>query len=414
MYQNKNLPESLLTVVEKWSNSCKDFYLGPENIFLYQGRKIKYLSNPDIPEEKGTWFAASGNFDSGIIPELTREQIEEIALCLAKYFRPYRWSITLDYHCNFTCSMCPFHGGGYESDFNEDYWKRRMSQKRVFPKDEAFDIIDVIAGNGITQLNLGTVGELFLYPYWREVANYAHKKEMELGTITNGSMINDELCKSMKEVGIVNVRVSLDALTYETYSKVRSSIRKNFETAVNAPLLLKKHGFTVNVHFVKVQENIHEAKDFLEYWKGTDVDSISMANQLVYHERVTTDKPLSMDANPQYESASGRDEFIHGICSKYGNFITQLNGNVVGCCEMTALYLDDDPGGLPVLNFKNDSFDQCIESLKGLIMDKKSPLLSVCWKCPLYTLFTEEETVPGWRVYRTKERETWVRLGTSK
>lgn len=409
MYKHRNLPNSLEPVVQKWSKEKENFYIGPENIFYFKGKKINYLENPDIPLENGTWYAASNNYDFKKIPELSHKQIEDIAIELAKHFRPKRWSLTLDYRCNYNCTMCPFHGEGYhDSNDSGDYWKQRKSQRRVFPKEEAFMIIDIIHHNNVKQLNLGTVGELFLYPFWKDVALYASEKGMRLGTITNGSLIDEDMCKTMKEVGIKDVRISLDALTYKTYSKVRKTTERNFNAAINAPLLLKKYGFNVNIHFVRQQENIHEADDFLKLWKANSVDSISIANQLVYHDGVSSDKIVHSEYTKS--KLNGKEEFIHGICAKYGNFITLLNGNVVGCCEMTALYKDGDNSlNLPVLNFKEHTFDNCVEELNNLMVRHDSSLLGVCKHCPLYTLFITEETFGEWVVYRSRERETWVR-----
>lgn len=224
---------------------------------------MQYKGDFCIDKRAGAWFARNYDLNQpGKIPELSLKQIEDIATHLINFFIPKSWAIILDYRCNYKCPMCPFQGQGYSGD----YWVERTSQKRIVSKEEAFAIIDKLAYNNVKRVTLTSPGELFLYPYWEEVSKYAVSKGLIVSTITNGSMIDAEMCERMKAVGITEVSVSLDALSQDIYEKVRSSNKKHYEAAVNAPLLLKKTGFRVNTHFVRQTENLKEKDEFIKYW----------------------------------------------------------------------------------------------------------------------------------------------------
>jgi sulfatase maturation enzyme AslB (radical SAM superfamily) len=399
MYKDKNLPKSLIPVVEKWKRLNKKFYIDPRNIFKFNDRNISYLANPDIPTEVGSWYAFNQNIENDDVPSLTKDQIQDIALEMAKHFKIFRWAITVDHHCNYSCPMCPYNGDGFEDKAGQDYWKDRMSQKKTITKEEAFRIIDIVAENGITHINIFSSGELFVYKHWKEVTLYAKNKGMHIAIMTNGSLIDQSLCNSMKEAGIKDVRVSLDALSYKTYSKVRSSKKEFYQSAINAPVLLLDNGFNVNVHFVKQKENIHEAEEFISYWKERGVSSISIANQLVFK-----------DGNSVDIFGDAKDPFIHGMCTRFGVFSNLTNGVVVACCEMTAQYTDITTHGLPEVSILNNSFKQCVETHVGLVSDINSPFRKICSNCPLYTIFVQEEYNGGWKVVKTHDRETWFKL----
>lgn len=393
-YKSKNMPDLLLPVVNKWSKKGMRFYLGPENMFRYQRKNLQFKCNPNIPTTYGSWYVKSIGF-KGNIPDLTKEQFGDIATHLIQYFKPVSWGLIVDYRCNYSCSMCPFQGKGYVGD----YWTDRQSQKRIMPEDEAIQYIDKLAQNKVNRVVLTSPGELFLYPHWERVASYIAEKGLIVTIITNGSLINTQMCQRMIKAGIQEVNVSLDAVSQKIYAQVRSDQLKHYKTAMQAPLLLKKYGFKVRVNFVRQKRNIHEVDEFIKYWKDTEVDFISIGFQTEYHDGFSVDK-----------IGYQKEYFIPGFCSWYGNFVILADGTVTACCMMQTLYKDQESHGLPKMHFLKFPYQDIVKRMNKL-MNKDSPLNPICQKCSMYTIPTSDYyTVDGWKLIRTRGKESWERV----
>ena len=397
MFRERNLPPSLRPVVEAWDRKGIQFYVGPENLFTFKGKKIKYLANPDIPMRPRSWYAATDGVKFDRLPDLTTQQVEDVATHLARDYRPERFVLLVDYRCNYRCPMCPHWGEGYVGD----YWNERESLRRVVPKEEVLADIDKLADNGVQAVCITSPGELFLYPDWREVTSYAAKKGMFVTTITNGSFLDKKTVQDVRDCGIGAISVSLDAVSQPVYAKVRTPSARHYEIAMNAPLLLKEEGLFVSVAFVVQDANRHEKQAFLDHWRSTPVDEIYIGYETEYHDGYSVAK-----------EQLAADEFAHGLCAWWGNYLVQNNGNTTGCCGMTLVYRDDESHGLPRVDFRKNSYDDVMKSMSDLISRPDSPLLETCRNCAMYTLpVTEEEYIGGWAVSRMRGMENWRRYG---
>lgn len=386
MSQSKNVPDKLRPLIERWNGRGKEYHLCPENMYTYKQHKIMYHGGQDLP--MSGWFASNGMVQDYT---LSKVDIEEIQLELLQYYRPTRWTLILDYHCNYQCPMCAFHGNGVAE--KEDYYEERSIQKRVVSKEEAYRRIDCLAEYGIKTLTLTSLGEAILYPYWKEVSKYAHEKGMNLWMITNGSLWTEDIVKVAAELGYTDIRVSLDALSYEVYSEIRSNRRDYYERAMALPELLMKYNITTNVHFVKQKENLHETQAFLDYWKKKEVNSISIANEFVYDGDVVINK-----------FANSKKEYIEGLCTAFGNMQTFPAGDTKCCCGMIP-ELNNEIVKLDVIGC-HKVVDDAIEAMRT----KDSELRKLCRKCALYVPYSDEEIIGNWRVVKTYERETWNKL----
>lgn len=387
MFLESNLPKELKPVVEEWNQEGKEYYLSPENMFLYNGHRIVYSGSQNIPDSG--WFACNGNATKEY--KLSKSEIETIQEKLLCYYKTTRWTIMLDWHCNYTCPMCPFHGEGIVD--KKDYFVDRGGQKRVVSKEEAFEWIDKLFEYGIKTLSIMSLGEIILYPYWKDVSRYAHNKGMDLWTITNGSMWTEELVKEVASLGYTNIRVSLDALTFETYAKIRSNKRNYFDAAMKLPELLMKYGINTNVHFVKQKENQHEVDCFIKYWKEKKVNSISIANEFVYDDDVVINK-----------FAESEKDYIGGMCTAFGNMSTLPNGETVWCCGMNPNR--KETGRRLIVDGCETSINDAVSAMS----DKNSDFRKMCSRCALYVPYSDTEIIDGWKVSRNSERETWIRI----
>lgn len=388
MLQCNNVPEQLQSLIKKWNQQGKEYYLSPDNLFSYNQHKITYHGVEDIPTSG--WVASNGNAGPDYL--LTKKDVEEIESELLKHYKTTRWTLTLDWHCNYQCRMCPYHGDGVAD--KEDYFEDRGGQKKVVSKETAYERIDQLIKYGIKTLSIMSAGEILLYPYWKEVSQYAHTMGgMELWTITNGSLWTEETVKEAASLGYTNIRVSLDALSFDTYAKIRSDRRDYYEKAMRLPELLMRYGINTNVHFVKQKENLHEVQAFIDYWKDKKVDSISIANEFYYDGEIVINK---------FER--GNKEYIDGLCTAFGNMQTLAAGNTECCCGRNP-QLGKNERKLELIGCQS-SIDEAVHEMRT----ENSALRKQCRRCALYVPYNDEEIIDGWRVSRNPERETWIKI----
>ncbi len=386
MFHGENIPKKLQPLIDKWNQEGKRYFLSPDNIFFYNKHRISYHGGHDLPTSG--WFANNEGADAGYL--LTKDDVMEIQRELLQHYQTTRWTLVLDWHCNYQCPMCPYHGDGVLE--KDDYYVDRGGQRRVVSEEEAYERIDKLVEYGVKTLSIMSQGEILLYPYWNEVSRYAHERGMDLWTITNGSLWSEDTVKEAVSLGYKNIRVSLDALSFDTYAQIRSDKKEYYENAMKLPELLMEYGIKTNVHFVKQKENLHEVESFLEYWKKKKVDSISIANEFCYDGEVVVNK-----------FARSQKEYIDGLCMAFGNMQTLADGNTQYCCGMDALMSEKQRK--PVIDGCQVSIHDAIEAMRT----ENSDLRKLCSRCALYVPYNDEEIIGEWKVLRNCERETWIR-----
>lgn len=184
--------------------------------------------------------------------------------------------------CNLRCVMCP-HGLPADQR-DEDY---RKARKISF--DEYKNIIDEGAQIGLKSVNLNGINEPFLNPEILEFIRYAKQQGiLDIMLNTNATLVTEDKIDDILDSGLTRIMFSLDAMTPETYLKVRRS--EKFEMVKNNVLNFinrkNERGLTIpvtRVSFVKTNFNVHEADDFLKFWEDK-VDYIAMQELISYEK----------------------------------------------------------------------------------------------------------------------------------
>jgi len=387
MLQKENVPEKLKSLVERWNKQEKEYYIGPDNLFSYNQHKIVYKGGEDIPLVG--WFARNGNASDKYV--LSKRDVEDISQELLPYYKPSKWTLILDWHCNYQCPMCCYHGDGMADE--EDYYKDRGGQKKVVPKEVAYERIDRLTEYGIKSLSIMSMGEILLYPYWREVSDYAHSKGMDLWTITNGSLWTEDIVQEAAAMGYTDIRVSLDTISYETYRLIRSDKKEYYERAMKLPELLMKYGIKTNVHFVEQKENQDELQNFLEYWKEKKVDSISIAKQFYCMNDTVID----------LYGEAGKD-CIEGLCTAFGNMQTLPDGNTHCCCGRMYEVVREEK------RLEREGCQAIVKDAINNMCNSDSEMRRACRRCSMYVPYNDERVIEGWKIIKNYERETWMKL----
>lgn len=126
---------------------------------------------------------------------------------------------------------------------------------------EAFDIIDQIADSYDPILVL-TGGEPLYRPDFFEIATYAVDKGIKVALATNGTLINEENARRIKDIGIRRVSISLDGSTKETHDQFRG-IEGAFDQALRGARYLQDAGVDVQFNTTISKHNVDEIEDIL-------------------------------------------------------------------------------------------------------------------------------------------------------
>ena len=174
---------------------------------------------------------------------------------------PIRFNIEPTNYCNLHCSMCPRELNrpfGYV-DFN-------LFQKVI---DES-----ILYGKRLI-ITINKDGEPLLHPELPRMIKYAKDKKAayKINFYTNGILLTEPKSLELIKSGLDTIHISIDALTKETYKKIKSSekleiIEQNVKRLIE---LKKKHRSKtplVIVKIIRTPDTEDEIKPFAKKWKG--------------------------------------------------------------------------------------------------------------------------------------------------
>lgn len=120
-----------------------------------------------------------------------------------------------------------------------------------FSIEEAYRIIDDIS-TYVKPVVVLSGGEPLLREDVFDIAKYGTDKGLRMCLATNGTLVNDEICKKIKGSGIRIVSLSLDGASEDVHDDFRNQ-KGAFSGTINAARLFKKHNieFLINSSFTK-------------------------------------------------------------------------------------------------------------------------------------------------------------------
>ncbi len=159
--------------------------------------------------------------------------------------------------CNAKCVFCP-----------RDEMHRRQG---VMDFDLYRKVVDEAAALGITHVREHNYGEPFLDKQLVEKVRYAKSKGIaEVGMISNGSLITEEIARGMIDAGLDAINISVDAAGKEVFESTR--IHLNYDTVIdNIRTLVRLRNESKRTHpklilsFVR-QDNSADEHAFIAEW----------------------------------------------------------------------------------------------------------------------------------------------------
>jgi MoaA/NifB/PqqE/SkfB family radical SAM enzyme len=161
--------------------------------------------------------------------------------------------------CNAKCVFCP-----------RDEMHRRQG---VMSFDLFRKIVDECAELGITHVRVHNYGEPFIDRQLVEKVRYAKQKGIkEVGMISNGSLITDEIARGMIEAGLDAINISVDAGGREVFESTRIGLKYdkvigNIARLVRIRGELGRRRPKLILSFVR-QSNSVDEQAFIEHWKN--------------------------------------------------------------------------------------------------------------------------------------------------
>lgn len=168
------------------------------------------------------------------------------------------WGITA--RCNFVCSHC---------------FSRLDPSGELSPAD-ALRVVDILAGQAVMFLNYGT-GEPLLRSDLFTLTSFAVSRGLKVTMNSNGSLIDAEAARRIREAGFHSVGISIDSAAPAVHDAFR---RKDgsFEKAVRAARFLRGEGVPLTVSSVICRVNHREFPALIALAKELGARTIDLHN----------------------------------------------------------------------------------------------------------------------------------------
>ena len=166
--------------------------------------------------------------------------------------------------CNLECIHCPHPEFKKSSFYDTRHLDPALNARIVEEVRER--------GAGLTQyIRYSSEGEPLVHPKGYEMIEYAVRNSGVFVTLTtNGTIMNEKRTRRLLDSGVHMIDISIDAMTEETYAKVRVKGDLNITRAnvINLLTWIKQSGSPtkVVVSFIEQPQNTHEAEAFRSYW----------------------------------------------------------------------------------------------------------------------------------------------------
>jgi len=177
--------------------------------------------------------------------------------------------------CNLRCVFCP----------------RIKSSKKIGYMDFKLfkKIIDECIGHKkLCELDLHKDGEPLLAPNLLKMIKYAKESGIsnKVAFASNGILLNEKKSKQILESGLDELTISLDAVTNETYKKIKGvaafeTVENNTKRFIEMRNEMGLKEPLVRVKIVYMKDNIHEVNDFVKKWKSI-ADSVPVRVYLTW------------------------------------------------------------------------------------------------------------------------------------
>jgi len=167
--------------------------------------------------------------------------------------------------CNARCIMCPR--------------EKMMRPQGVMDLSLFKRVLDEAIPYGLKQVVLENYGESFCDPGIFEKAKYAKDKGLNVYSVTNASLIDEDACMKVLEC-FDRIRISMYAITKKTYERVHrglifEDVMENVMRLIRFRKLSGRDTPRIEMNYLLLDENAEELEKFLETFDKL-VDAVSV------------------------------------------------------------------------------------------------------------------------------------------
>lgn len=127
---------------------------------------------------------------------------------------------------------------------------------------QAFDVIDTISSYAKPLLIL-TGGEPLFRPDFFDIAHYAISKGLKVAMASNGTLINEEISRKIKEIGIKRVAISLDGPNPDIHDRFRG-LEGSFEASLKGVSNLRDEGIEIQFNTTITNHNVNYLEEIVD------------------------------------------------------------------------------------------------------------------------------------------------------
>jgi radical SAM protein with 4Fe4S-binding SPASM domain len=231
---------------------------------------------------------------------------------------PLHLELEINNYCNLKCAMCHF----------AKYYHNPQKKKNM--DLEMLDLILNQCRGRLPAVLIGSGAESFLHPQINEIIQKFHDAGiMDIIVSTNGIMLTETMIELLVRLNIPRITVSVDAVSQETYAKIRggrlSIIEKNILNLIAAKKKAQKKLPYIRLTYVIQPENMHEQQAFESRWSNV-VDRIDFQTLL--------------EINGSDLNSEQSDNHLKNTCVQpFQRLTIDYNGDVYPCCTYYKKYL---------------------------------------------------------------------------
>lgn len=222
--------------------------------------------------------------------------------------------------CNYKCPMCP------AVTLSSHDKNKRLSEhllEKLITECEKENLASITLDHGSEPLMNKDIANIFL--------KFKEAKVIDIFLHTNGSLLTKEISRKLIQNGLTKINFSLDALTPETYSKIRvggdyNKVFDNIMTFLDVKKSFGKSYPRTRVSFICSDKNEHERDAFFNFWKGK-VNVIAFQGKRDYRKMFLKQNENAEDKDIAYTQNKYR-------CSQLWQLlVVDSNGDILPCLQ---------------------------------------------------------------------------------
>ena len=168
-------------------------------------------------------------------------------------FKPYLVALNLTKRCNLKCAHCYL-----------DATTKAAGGSDELTTEECYRLIDQIAVVNRGCLLVITGGEPLVRPDILDIARHAVGLGFMVVFGTNGMLISDRMARTLVDIGVMGVGISIDSLDVQKHDQFRG-VPGAWDGAVAGIEACKRNGLQFQVHFSAQPMNYRELPDVIEW-----------------------------------------------------------------------------------------------------------------------------------------------------